>query len=344
MLFRSERQKNNDGILLLDAGDFLQGQPSIYYSNFEDTVSRHIQARVMDFIGYDAATVGNHDIEPGEAVYSRVQKDFSFPWLAANAIDTRTGKPFFQPYEIFNKNGVKVAVLGMITPTIDAWLPKYLWENLEFEDMTETAQKWIPYIKEKENPDLIIGLFHSGSDYTVNGGNIDTYKNENGAIPAAMKVDGFDIVLLGHDHQDKSETIINNFGNPVVVLNAQTAARYVGRADIKMKWNGKSYDKEITPSLVEMKDVPKDEAFVEAFQNDVDIVNQYVDAQIGLLGDTLKSNDALYGPSAFMDLIHNAQLSATGADVSFAGVLSTDAVIPTGKLTRSEERRVGKEC
>ena len=82
-----------------------------------------------------------------------------------------------------------------------------------------------------------------------------------------------------------------------------------------------------------MKDDPKDEAFVEAVQNDVDIVNQYVDAQIGLLGDTLKSNDALYGPSAFMDLIHNAQLSATGADVSFAGVLSTDAVIPTGKLT-----------
>ena len=116
---KGERQKNNDGILLLDAGDFLQGPPSIYYSNFEDTVSRHIQARVMDFIGYDAATVGNHDIEPGEAVYSRVQKDFSFPWLAANAIDTRTGKPFFQPYEIFNKNGVKVAVLGMITPTIE---------------------------------------------------------------------------------------------------------------------------------------------------------------------------------------------------------------------------------
>lgn len=330
---KQERAKDKDGVLLLDAGDFLQGQPSIYYSNFEDTISEHIQARVMEYIGYDAAAVGNHDIEPGEAVYSRVQKDFDFPWLAANAIDTRTGKPFFKPYAVYEKNGIKIAVLGMITPNIHAWLPKYLWENIEFQDMVECAQEWVPYIQKNEKPDLLIGLFHSGSDYTADGNTIDTPKNENGAIPAAMKVDGFDIVLMGHDHQEKSDVITNNFGNKVVVLDAQTGARYVGRADIKLHRNGDKYEKTITPSLVEMKNVPQDSAFVAAFDKDVKKINEYVDAQIGLLADTLRSGDALYGPSEFMDLIHNAQLQATGADISFAGVLSTDAVIPTGKLT-----------
>ncbi|MEG1586004.1 MAG: bifunctional UDP-sugar hydrolase/5'-nucleotidase [Bacteroidales bacterium] len=330
---KQEREKNKDGVLLLDGGDFLQGQPSIYYSNFEDTISEHIQSRVMEYIGYDAATVGNHDIEPGESVYSRVQNDFDFPWLAANAIDTRTGKPFFEPYAIFERNGIKVAVLGMITPNIHAWLPKYLWENIEFRDMVETAKEWVPYIQQKEKPDLLIGLFHSGSDYTVGGNTLETVKNENGAIPAVMKVDGFDIALLGHDHQEKAEIITNDFGNDVVVLDAQTGARYVGRADIKLRKKGDKYEKEITPSLVEMKNVPQDKAFVEAFSKDVDQINQYVDAEIGTLTDTLRSGDALYGPSEFMDLIHNAQLQATGADISFAGVLSTDAVIPTGKLT-----------
>ena len=86
---------DKDNIILLDAGDFLQGQPSIYYSNFVDTQNPHIQARVMNYIGYDAAAVGNHDIEPGAEVYDKVMKDFNFPWLAANAIDTRTGKPYF---------------------------------------------------------------------------------------------------------------------------------------------------------------------------------------------------------------------------------------------------------
>lgn len=330
---KQERDKNKDGVLLLDGGDFLQGQPSIYYSNFEDTISEHIQSRVMEYVGYDAATVGNHDIEPGESVYARVQKDFDFPWLAANAIDTRTGKPFFEPYAVFERNGIKIAVLGMITPNISAWLPKYLWENIEFKDMVETAQEWVPYIQKKEKPDLLIGLFHSGSDYTVDGNTLDTHKNENGAIPAVMKVDGFDIALLGHDHQEKAEVITNNFGHKVAVLDAQTGARYVGRADIKLRRNGDSYDKEIVPSLVEMKNVAQDSAFVATFDKDVKQINEYVDAEIGLLTDTLRSQDALYGPSEFMDLIHNAQLQATGADVSFAGVLSTDAVIPTGKLT-----------
>ncbi|MEG1615899.1 MAG: bifunctional UDP-sugar hydrolase/5'-nucleotidase [Bacteroidales bacterium] len=330
---KQEKVKNKNGVIVLDAGDFLQGQPSIYYSNFVDTISEHIQARVMEYVGYDAAAVGNHDIEPGEAVYDRVQKDFDFPWLAANAIDTRTGKPFFEPYTILERNGMKIAVLGMITPNIGAWLPKYLWENLEFQDMTEAAKQWVPYIREKENPDLLIGLFHSGADYTVNNNDMDTPMNENGAIPAATRVDGFDVILLGHDHQEKLDEITNDFGHKVVVLNAQTAANYVGRADIKMKKEGDSYTKKIVSSLVDMKKVPADEAFVSQFTPEVNKINAYVDAEIGTLTDTLKSEEGIYGPSAFMDLIHNAQLAATGADVSMAGILSTNAVILPGKIT-----------
>lgn len=332
---KQEREKNEDGVILLDAGDFLQGQPSIYYSNFVDTVNEHVQARVMEYLGYDAAAVGNHDIEPGEAVYVRLQNEFDFPWLAANAVDTRTGKPFFTPYTVIERNGVKIAILGMITPNIHAWLPKYLWENIEFQDMTEAAKQWVPYIQSKEKPDLLIGLFHSGADYQVNGNTIDTPKNENGGIPAATRVDGFDIILLGHDHQEKADEIVNDFGHKVTVLNAQTGARYLGRLDIKLKKSktGEGYDKEITPSLIEMKNVAKDEAFVKQFAPDVQKVNEYVDAEIGTIGDTLKSESALFGPSEFMDLIHNAQLDATDADVSFAGILSTDAVILPGKLT-----------
>jgi 2',3'-cyclic-nucleotide 2'-phosphodiesterase/3'-nucleotidase len=199
--------------------------------------------------------------------------------------------------------------------------------------MVECAQQWVPYIKEHEKPDLLIGMFHSGSDYTVGGSDLDTYKNENGSIPVAMKVDGFDIVLMGHDHQEKVATITNNFGHEVVLVDAQTGARCLGRVDIKLRRNGDGYDKIITPSLVDMRDVKPDSAFVATFDADVKKINEYVDAQIGLLTDTLSSRDALYGPSEFMDLIHNAQLAATGADVSFAGVLSTDALIPAGKLT-----------
>ncbi len=327
------REENEGGVILLDAGDFLQGQPSIYYSNFVDTISEHIQARTMEYVGYDAAAVGNHDIEPGAPVYDRVQEDFDFPWLAANAIDVRTGEPYFDPYTIIERKGIRIAVLGMITPNIEAWLPKYLWQNIEFADMVETAQKWVPIIMKKEKPDLLVGLFHSGANYDAGGNTKDTYMNENGAIPAVMKVDGFDIALLGHDHQEISEVIKNDFGHDVVVLDAQTQAGMMGRVDITMTGRPSDWKKTLTPSIVRMDSYPASEEYAKYFAQDIETVNDFVDSPIGMLTKDLSSKDALYGPSMFMDLIHNAQLEATGADVSFAGVLSTNTVIPKGELT-----------
>ena len=85
----------------------LQGQPEVYYYNFIDTVSPHFVAEVMNYMGYDAGTVGNHDVEAGHAVYDRLVKEYNFPLLAANAVDIKTGKPYFKPYYIIEKDGIK---------------------------------------------------------------------------------------------------------------------------------------------------------------------------------------------------------------------------------------------
>ncbi|MCK5200566.1 MAG: bifunctional metallophosphatase/5'-nucleotidase, partial [Spirochaetales bacterium] len=66
-------------VVLLDNGDILQGQPVVYYYNFEDTGEAHIQAQVMNYMGYEAGSVGNHDIEAGHPVYDQIVKDFNFP-------------------------------------------------------------------------------------------------------------------------------------------------------------------------------------------------------------------------------------------------------------------------
>lgn len=255
------------------------------------------------------------------------------PWLCANAIDTRTGCPMFTPYTVIRRQGLRIAVLGMITPNIAAWLPRSLWPNLEFQDMVECAAHWVPIIQEREHPDLLIGLFHSGGDYTAGGADIDTYKNENGGVPAAIRVPGFDLILLGHDHQPRRFTVVNVVGDTVHVLDAQTQAATVGRADIHLTRSGGRYEKSITTTLVQMDTVEADTAFVAAFADDVRRVNEYVDRQLGTLTAPLEAEAGLVGPSAFMDFIHDAQLWATGADISFASVLSAHAVVPAGTLT-----------
>ena len=158
-----ERKKEGAEVILLDNGDILQGDPLVYYSNFEKTETKHICAEVMNFMQYDAGTVGNHDIEPGHEVYDKLVKEFQFPWLAANAVRNSDGKPYFQPYSVIEKKGVKIVVLGLITPAIPKWLPEKIWSGMHFEPMIESAQKWMKIIQEKENPDFVIGLFHSGA-------------------------------------------------------------------------------------------------------------------------------------------------------------------------------------
>lgn len=333
---KQQREATPGAVMLFDTGDYLQGQPSMYYYNFVDTSSPHIVASISNYIGYDAIGVGNHDIETGESVYyDRLPHEFQMPILCANAIDQRTGKPMFKPYMIVNRQGIRVAILGMITPNIAAWLPKQLWPNLEFQDMVECAQQWVPIIMQQEKPDLLVGLFHSGSDYTVNNSDIDTYKNENGGIPAAIKVPGFDIILCGHDHQVNISTIVNVAGDTVQVIDAQTQAARIGRADIHLTLDAATgrYQKQITTSLIEMKEVEPDPEFCDRFQFAVDTVNAYVDKTIGQLTATLYGEPSLYGPSEFMDFIHDVQLWATDADVSFAAVLSPHDSVPAGPLT-----------
>ena len=319
--------------ILLDGGDFLQGQPTNYYFNFIDTARTNIVAEIMNELGYDAAAVGNHDIEAGHPVYDKVARELQFPWLAANALNVKTGEPYFQPYTVLERNGLKIAILGMITPGIPKWLPNHLWSGLEFADMIETAHKWVPLIREREKPDLLIGLFHAGYNYNYAGENKDTPRNENATMLVAQQVDGFDIIVSGHDHQEKIEEITNDAGHQVLIVDAYSHARALGKITVQLTRNGKQYDKTYTVELIDPAKVPHDSAYIRKFAPVLDEVKNYINTPIGEFTETLYGREGLFGPSAFTDFIHNAQLRTTGADLSFSTVLQKDARIEKGKIT-----------
>ena len=73
---------------------------------------------------------------------------------------------------MLERDGVKIVVLGMITPAIPVWLSENLWKGLRFDDMEETARKWMKIIREQEKPDLVIGMFHAGQDAQLMGASI----------------------------------------------------------------------------------------------------------------------------------------------------------------------------
>jgi len=331
---KQEKAKNGQLVILVDNGDILQGDPTVYYYNFIDTKQKHFLSQVMNFMEYDAATVGNHDIEPGHTVYDKIKDEFNFPWLAANAIKVKTGKPYFKPYCIIEKQGVKIAVLGLITPAIPQWLPESIYRGIEFEDMIESAKYWVDEIRRNDQPDLLIGLFHAGNDYTYNNQNTDTPKNENASKLVAEQVPGFDIVFVGHDHHGWNQTITNWAGNEVTILGPSSKARDVAVATAQLTLHKPTnhYKKNITGEIVNMDTVTADAQFMQIFKPQYQQIEAYVAQPLGYLTQTISTQDAFFGDAAFTDLIHRVQIDLTGSDISFTAPLSFNKEIIKGKL------------
>lgn len=331
-----QRSELGENVITLDNGDILQGQPVVYYYNFEKTGEPHIVARVLNYLKYDAATIGNHDIEAGHPVYDRISKQYSFPLLAANAVDRKTGRPYFQPYKVLERKGVKIAVLGLITPAIPNWLPEKIWEGIEFEDMVASAEKWISIIKKKEKPDVIVGLFHSGVEYTYNNQKADDLKNENASLLVAQRVQGFDVVFTGHDHKIWNMNVKAPGGSDVLVLGPQSDARSCAVATIELKKKNGKWIKSVSGEVVNLTGYASDREFDSEFGRAVEEVKQYVSKPIGSFSEPVSVRPAFFGPSAFMSLIHRIQLELTGADVSFSAPLSFDTEIKEGTIRVSD--------
>ncbi|MFC2084922.1 bifunctional metallophosphatase/5'-nucleotidase [Bacteroidota bacterium] len=333
--FVNEKRGNeNQEVILLSGGDILQGTPAVYYYNFEDTSGIHLYADVMNYLGYDAGAVGNHDIETGHSVYDKLTKQLNFPWLAANAVNKGTNKPYFQPYAVIKRGNFKIAILGLITPAIPKWLPEKLWEGIEFEDMIESARKWVKIILEKESPDLLIGLFHAGVDYTYGNQNADTHKNENASQLVAERVRGFDIVFVGHDHRGWNKPIKNHWGEDVLILGASSYARdaAIGKVDFIYNSEIERWEKEISGSTTDLRKFEPDKGFINKFHQNFITIRNYVSKPIGKFLKTISTREALFGTSSFVDLIHQIQLDLSGADISFAATLSFDSKIDSGKV------------
>lgn len=322
------RQSQGDStVVLLDNGDILQGQPTAYYYNFIDTVSPHLCAEILNYMRYDAATMGNHDVEPGHAVYDRWTAQCKFPVLCANAVRNDNGRPYWPPYTIIERQGVRIAVFGMLTPGIPLWLPENLWQGMHFADMVETARQYMPQMRKEA--DLVVGVFHSGIGSAEN-----TPKGaENASIAVAKNVPGFDLIFCGHDHRRADLSVVNVAGDTVRILNPANDAQAVAQGDMTLTFEGdKLVGKHITGRLVEVSDLEPDAAFVAQFAKQYNEVKNFTNSVIGTNETEMATFPAFFGPSAFIDFIHTMQLSISGADISFAAPLAFDARIPKGEI------------
>lgn len=324
--------RGDDSVILLDNGDILQGQPTAYYYNFIDTTATHLCADVLNYMRYDAVTVGNHDIEAGHDVYDRWVRECRMPVLAANAIRCEDGEPYFKPYTIIERRGIRVAVLGMITTGIPQWVPKNLWEGMEFKAIEDIANRYMPRLRHEA--DVVVGLFHTGM------GNPERYTplGESVAEAIARRVPGFDIIFCGHDHRIANRTVMNSEGGRTLILNPGANAEALAQAEITVRRDAEHgfTTMRVGGKTVDLRQQEPSETFMKHFEEPCNAVRKFVTEKVGRSRATMDTRPSFFGPSAFVDFIHEMQLQISGAEISFAAPLAFDATIARGDITVSD--------
>ena len=314
------RSEGSHNLLMLDCGDMLQGGPAAYYFNYlHDASQPHPVAQMMCHIGYDAMTIGNHDIETGHGVFDRFKRDLHpAPLLGANVTDI-SGSPYFTPYALFERGGRRVAVIGLTTEAVAEWVPRQARKGLRVGAMVDAARRWVDYVRAHHHPDLIVGLFHSGYEPSPT---ITSTLPENLSARIACEVPGFDLIVMGHDHR---KAIRRTDSGTLLVDSGAYASHLV---DVTVGADGT-----LTAELVDLRSVTPDTEFIDRFAPLGRKVADYVGRPIGYADRSYCSDETLGEVSPFMRVIHRAQLRASGASVSLAAPVSLGVTIGPGTLT-----------
>ena len=196
--------------LLLDNGDLIQGNPMGDYIAYERGMSdgdMHPIVQAMNVIGFDAATIGNHEFNYGIDFLMKSMAGAGFPAVLANVATAEGAGPrddttLFAPYTILERSltdgagtahPIKIGVIGFTPPQIMNWDRKHLEGNVTARDIVKTAEAYVPEMKEA-GCDIIIALSHSGI-----GADAHTDGMENASVPLAA-VEGIDAIMTGHHH------------------------------------------------------------------------------------------------------------------------------------------------
>ena len=192
-------------LVLLDAGDTIQGDPaSFYFSHVHPDSGQPLPViNAMNRLGYQAVVLGNHDFEPPVSVLQQAIADSEFSWLSGNAWLDREGRWLLPPYLVLELQGVRVGIVGFTTPGVPLWIDPERIAGLVFGDLVDSARKWSEILRERENVDLLIGVMHSGDDlrYDRDIAHLRKLPSPNAAGQVADHVPGYDLIVSGHAHK-----------------------------------------------------------------------------------------------------------------------------------------------
>ncbi|MEU6650556.1 5'-nucleotidase C-terminal domain-containing protein [Streptomyces sp. NPDC046900] len=354
-LIKQQREaKGEERVLLVDAGDIIQGTSLAYYYARVDPITgkdapKHPMAVAMNHMRYDAAALGNHEFNYGIDVLRKFESQCRFPLLGANALDARTLRPAFQPYTVKRicvpgAPDIKVGVLGLTNPGIALWDKDNVSGKMVFPGLVEQAKKYVPRLRAL-GCDIVFLTDHSGLDGSSSYGSELPYV-ENASNLVAEQVPGIDAILVGHTHVEVPSYTVKNeeTGEDVLLSEPYCWGMRLTVFDFEVElhhgqWKVTSKKAQtLNPNGVE-----EDPEITRLLKADHDLVVKYVNTPVGTCTQDLSAAESCWQDVPIMDFIHQVQMAAvaTGlstADaalplISVAAPFSRTADIPAGNVT-----------
>ena len=318
-----------ENVVFIDNGDALQGDNAAYYFNFVDTTSTHIYSKAAKYLGYDAVVVGNHDVEATHSVYDKIRKELGVPYLGANTAIDGTENSYYDRYTILKKGGLKIAVIGFTNPNIKSWISADHYSGFDILS-ADMAQTLVDEVNTKESPDFVIISIHVGT------GTGEKSDFENPALYLAKTVKGIDMVICGHDHSPKILEVDNPAGK-VILMNAGSRAGHVADCRVKLTFEkGACISKDYKTELVSMAEIAPDTDYDNHLATEFEKVKAFTTKPVCTFNETVNLDDALEGPSTYLNLVHEIQLKSSGADISIAAPLTRGKKVEKGAVVYND--------
>ncbi|MFC8968129.1 bifunctional metallophosphatase/5'-nucleotidase [Streptomyces sp. NPDC057094] len=349
--------KGEDRVLLVDAGDIIQGTSLAYYYARVDPIvgtggkrgPRHPMAIAMNAMRYDAAALGNHEFNYGIETLRRFEEQCHFPLLGANALDAKTLRPAFQPYTVKRVRvpgapDIKVGILGLTNPGIALWDKDNVSGKMAFTGLVEQAKKYVPRMRAL-GCDVVFLTDHSGLDGSSSYGDELPYV-ENASNLVAQQVPGIDAILVGHTHTEVSSYTVTNTetGKDVVLSEPYCYGMRLTVFDFELELvHGQWKVTSTKAQTLNSNAVEEDAEITGLLTADHDLVVTYVNTPVGTCTADLSAAEACWKDVPVMDFIHQVQTAAvatglSAADaalplISVAAPFSRTADIPRGDVT-----------
>ncbi len=330
-------------VLLLDGGDAIQGGAIVGAYRRGDRARPEPMMTAMTRLGYEAMAVGNHEFSYGPEALAAACAAAGFPWLAANAVRA-DGSPAFGTSIVREMGGVRVGVVGLTTPAIPSLEDSADVAGLRFLSPLEIGNAEAKRLREAERCDVVVVLAHTGLEQGLGVGGGTRQGNvpgENWGYRLARELKGVDLLVLGHTHETLAEE--NPPAGPLVVQ-AGHGGTTLGRVDLELAratprdpWRLESRRSRWLPAddpvavdtALAAVAAPYEEAAVAALAE-----------RLGTAAREIGSPRGRFAAGPLWDLIHAAQLEATGADVSIAALPDPAAVLRAGPVTTGDLVRV----